>query len=318
MEILRVKISALAALVAPLALAAVYPLLPEYQRALMSRVLILSIYSYGYAVCFQMIGLMSLGHAALFASGMYGAGLYAFYASPDPLAALLVGVAASTLLSILFGLVSTRVGGSYFMIGTLLASQALYLAALHFNEVTGGEQGLVLEKEATIVGALGPLLSELDARYFTSLAALTIVIVCVTILSHSRLGRLFHALRDDEGKLEALGYNTSALKLVAFTISGALSGASGALQALLYGYIGAGYAGILNSVEPVLWVIVGGPYIQVGPLLGCLAVNLLSDLARGLLRGHVLTVGAGLVAFAFATGRLRWAYRLLGVSRGRG
>ncbi|GBC70380.1 hypothetical protein HRbin02_00146 [Candidatus Calditenuaceae archaeon HR02] len=314
---MRPRPTNIAALIIPVILAAAYPALPDYQKALMSRVLILSIYSYGYAVCFQMIGVMSLGHAALFAAGMYGAGFYAFYVSPDPFPALSVGVASSVLLSMLLGVLAMRVGGHYLMIGTLLASQTLYLAALHFNDITGGEQGLVLRGEATIVRALKPLLSELDARYVASLLALTVAVVGITLLTSSRLGRLLLAVRDDEEKLESLGYNTSLLKLLAFSISGALSGASGSLIALLYGYVGAGYAGVLNSVEPVLWVLVGGPYVEFGPFLGCLLVNLLADAARALLRGHVLVVGAGLVAFALATGRLRWAYQLMARWRSR-
>ncbi len=314
---MRPRPTIIASLTIPIILAVAYPFLPEYQKALVARIMILSIYSYGYAVCFQMVGIMSLGHAALFAAGMYGAGLYAYYISPDPFVALAVGVASSVLLSMLLGVLAMRVGGAYLMIGTLLASQALYLVALHFNEITGGEQGLVLRGEATITGALKPLLSELDARYMVSLIALTVVVAGITILSSSRLGRMLLAVRDDEEKLESLGYNTSILKLLAFSISGALSGASGSLLALLYSYVGAGYAGVLNSVEPVLWVLVGGPYVEFGPFLGSLLVNLLADTARGLLRGHVLVVGAGLVAFALATGRLRWAYQILGRWRSR-
>ncbi|MEM0482254.1 MAG: branched-chain amino acid ABC transporter permease [Nitrososphaerota archaeon] len=308
---MRPRPNNIVALIILVILAAAYPVLPEYQKALVSRVMILSIYSYGYAVCIQMIGVMSLGHAALFAAGMYGAGLYAYYVSPDPFLALVVGVAVSVLLSMLLGVLAMRVGGAYLMIGTLLASQTLYLAALHFNDITGGEQGLVLRGEATIVGVLKPLFPELDARYVASLFALTVAVAGVTLLSSSRLGRMLLAVRDDEEKLESLGYNTHLLKLLAFSISGALSGASGSLLALLYGYVGAGYAGVLNSVEPVLWVLVGGPYVEFGPFLGCLLVNLLADTARGLLRGHVLVVGAGLVAFALATGRLRWAYHII-------
>ncbi|MCS7145995.1 MAG: branched-chain amino acid ABC transporter permease [Nitrososphaerota archaeon] len=314
---MRPRLSNLAPLVIPLLLAAAYPLLPEYPKALAARIMTLSIYSYGYAVCFHMIGVMSLGHAALFAAGMYGAGLYTIHVSPDPLMALAAGIASAVSLSLLLGGLAARVRGPYLMIATLLASQTIYLAALHFNEVTGGEQGLVLEREATLVGVFRPLMAEADARYFISLLTLSAAVAGVSLLSASRLGKLFLALRDDEEKLESLGYNTSLLKLTAFSVSGVLSGASGALQALLYSYVGAGYVGIFNSVEPVLWTLVGGPYVQVGPFLGCLLVNVLGDLARGLPRGHVLVVGVGLVAFSFATGRLGWVYRLLGVSRGR-
>lgn len=300
----------------PLVFAVAYPALSEYARSFLARVMILAIYSYGYAICFQMLGLLSLGHAALFAAGMYGAGLYTVYVSPDPFSALALGILAALSLSSIMGLLTTRSGGPYLMISTLLATQAIYLAALHFNDFTGGEQGIVLRREATLVWALSPWLNEIDARYFVSLLTLAITLTGVWVISSTRLGRLFLAARDDEEKLESLGYNTATLKLLGFILSGVLSGVAGALQALLYGYVGAGYAGVLNSVEPILWVLVGGPYIQIGPLLGCMLVNVVADFTRGLLRGHVLIVGFGLVLIAFATGRLSWAYRLLRRSRG--
>jgi len=300
----------------PAVLACIYPILPEYAKFFLARVMILSVYAYGYAICFQMLGMLSLGHAALFAAGMYGAGLYTIYASPSPLSALLMGVAAALAFSLAMGLLSTRVGGPFLTITTLLAAQALYLVALHFNEITGGEQGIVLGREATLVWPLSPWLGESDSRYLFSLVTLVIAVTGVWALSRSRLGKLFIAVRDDEEKLESLGYNTATLKLLGFALSGVYSGTAGALQALLYSYVGAGYAGILNSVEPVLWVLVGGPLIQVGPLLGCMLVNIIADLARGMLRGHVLIVGLGLVLIAFAAGRLSWAYRLLRRSTG--
>jgi len=290
----------LLALAAILSLAAVYPLLPDYYRSFTARVLILSVYSYGYAVCFRMMGVMSLGHAALFAAGMYGAGLYTIYVEPNPLSALLAGIAASVLASAALGALALRVGGHYLMIGTLLAAETLYLSALHFNDVTGGEQGRVLERGGTIVGALSGMAGEMEIRYLISLLALSLAVAAVSALSYSGLGRLIVALRDDEEKLWSLGYNTSAIKLAGFAVSGALSGASGALNALLYGYMGAEYAGLLNSVEPILWTLAGGPLIQVGPLIGCIAVNIVSDIARGVTRGHVFVVGGGLVALALA------------------
>jgi len=296
-----------------------YLLLPDYGRTLLTRIMILSIYSYGFAVTFHLLGVMSLGHAALFAAGMYGAGLYALR-SPvgGPPAAIAAGLASSLIASVILCLVTLRTRGPYTMIATLLLSQALYLLMLHFNEVTGGEQGIVLPRQATVAWQLGGVLGEVGSRYFVALAGLTAAVLSVLLLHRSRLGRILLALRDDEDKLESLGYDRRLYRLIGFSVSGLLSGLSGSLYTLIYGYMGAGFAGVMNSVQPILWVLVGGPLVELSPFVGCLAVGLLSDLASGLVRGHVLVVGLGLVAIALATRRLVWVSRLLGRLEGVG
>jgi branched-chain amino acid transport system permease protein len=300
-------------------LALLYLLLPDYGRTLLTRIMILSIYSYGFAVTFHLLGVMSLGHAALFAAGMYGAGLYALR-SPvgGPPAAIAAGLASSLIASVILCLVTLRTRGPYTMIATLLLSQALYLLMLHFNEVTGGEQGIVLPRQATVAWQLGGVLGEVGSRYFVALAGLTAAVLSVLLLHRSRLGRILLALRDDEDKLESLGYDRRLYRLIGFSVSGLLSGLSGSLYTLTYGYMGAGFAGVMNSVQPILWVLAGGPLVELSPFVGCLAVGLLSDLASGLVRGHMLVVGLGLVAIALATRRLVWVSRLLGRLEGVG
>jgi branched-chain amino acid transport system permease protein len=270
-------------------------------------------------VTFHLLGVMSLGHAALFAAGMYGAGLYALR-SPvgGPPAAIAAGLASSLIASVILFLVTLRTRGPYTMIATLLLSQALYLLMLHFNEVTGGEQGIVLPRQATVAWQLGGVLGEVGSRYFVALAGLTAAVLSVLLLHRSRLGRILLALRDDEDKLESLGYDRRLYRLIGFSVSGLLSGLSGSLYTLIYGYMGAGFAGVMNSVQPILWVLAGGPLVELSPFVGCLAVGLLSDLASGLVRGHVLVVGLGLVAIALATRRLVWVSRLLGRLEGVG
>jgi branched-chain amino acid transport system permease protein len=303
-----------------LGLALLYLVLPEYGRALLARLMILAVYSYGYAVTFHMLGVMSLGHASLFASGMYGAGLYALYfPAGGPVGSVAAGLAASLVASIALGVVTLRTRGPYMMVATLLASQALYLLLLHFNEVTGGEQGVVLPRELTMAWQLLLLgLGESESRYLVSLAALSGAAASVSFLSSSKLGRTLVAMRDDEERVESLGYDRRLYRLAGFAVSGLLSGLSGALYVLMYGYMGAGFAGVMNSVQPILWVLAGGPSILIGPLAGCLAVTLLSDLAGGLVRGHVLVVGLGLVAIALAARRLSSVARTLGRVTGHG
>ena len=74
---------------------------------------------------------------------------------------------------------------------------------------------------------------------------------------HSPIGRVFIAVRENEPRTQMLGYNTFGYKLLALTVSGTLSGMSGAAYALLFAYVGSTFASTQYSIYPLLWVLLG-------------------------------------------------------------
>jgi branched-chain amino acid transport system permease protein len=135
-------------------------LLPAYDHTNMARIMILASFAMGYNLLLGYTGLMSLGHAMFFAAGLYGAGLTVHYFGFDPLSAFIAGIAAGLCLSIAIGLVALRTSGVSFMIVTLMFAQACFLLTLYFNEITGGDQGFVLDLSAwnwDLGGEEGPL-----------------------------------------------------------------------------------------------------------------------------------------------------------------
>ena len=125
--------------------------LPPYHHTNVARILVLAVYALGYNVLLGYTGLMSLGHAMFFAAGMYGAGLPVYYFEFGALAALGSGILCGIVVAALFGLVALRTSGVSFLIVSLMFAQAFYLASLYFNEITLGDQGLILS------GKLAPL-----------------------------------------------------------------------------------------------------------------------------------------------------------------
>ena len=125
--------------------------LPPYHHTNVARILVLAVYALGYNVLLGYTGLMSLGHAMFFAAGMYGAGLPVYYFEFGAPAALCVGIVAGIVVAALFGWMALRTSGVSFLIVSLMFAQAFFLASLYFNEITLGDQGLILS------GKLAPL-----------------------------------------------------------------------------------------------------------------------------------------------------------------
>ena len=267
--------------------------LPPYHFTNFARIMVLAVFAMGYNIAFGVTGLLSLGHALLLAAGMYGTGL-AITALGWPAApALLAGVVAGGVMALAVGVLALRTAGVAFMIVTLMFAQAGYLTILYFGPVTGGDEGLVLARGARAIGGLD--LSADTPRYLAALALFATALLANLALVRSRLGRVMVAMRENEERSRMLGYNPFAVKLAALVISGLYAGAAGAGYAVLFGYIGASFAGIQYSILPLLWVLLGGAGVVLGPLVGVLVMFYLIDISSGYTTAHLLVVGLALL-----------------------
>jgi urea transport system permease protein len=108
-------------------------------------------------------------------------------------------------------------------------------------------------------------------------AIVTLTFLAGTWLLSSRFGRLLRATRDNTNRVRFLGYDPTPYKIVAFAISGALAGISGALFALHAGVISPALVSVTPSIEMVVWAAVGGRISLGGAIAGALAVNFAKD-----------------------------------------
>lgn len=92
-----------------------------------------------------------------------------------------------------------------------------------------------------------------------------------------------------------LGYNTFRYKLLAFALSGGISGMAGSVYTLLFSYLGSSFASILYSIYPLLWTLLGGVGTAVGPLMGTAVMTYVLDTASGLTDSYLIVVGAALI-----------------------
>jgi branched-chain amino acid transport system permease protein len=276
--------------------------LPAYHHTNVARILVLSAYALGYNVLLGYTGLMSLGHAMFFAAGMYGAGLPVYYLGAAGASGMALGIAAGLALALLFGLLALRTSGVAFLIVSLMVAQALYLASLHFNEITLGDQGFIV--------SLG--LTE-TAKYNAALALFAAALLGCLALRLSPVGRVLVAIRENEERTRLLGYDSFRYRLLSLVVSGGLAAAAGAAYTLLFSYAGSTFASILFSIYPLLWTLLGGVGTLLGPLVGTGLMFYLVDYASSLTSAYLLLVGIALVVLVLwfpqgllGTVRARW------------
>jgi len=289
--------------------------LPAYYHGLMARILVLAVFAMGYNVLFGYAGLLSLGHAMFFAAGMYGAGLGVVHFGLGVPLAFVSGLACGAVLSVVIGLLALRTSGVAFMIVTMMFAQVFALSLIYFAAWTGGDQGLVIPQTARMLnfGAVALDLTDPTVRYMTALALCAVALFMTAALVRSRHGRVLVAIRENEERTKMLGYDTFANKLVAVTVSGTISAAAGAAFALLFGYVGASFAGVQYSILPLLWVLLGGAATTLGPLLGTLVMYVVTDTASSFTSAWLLIVGVVLILLVLffpkgilGTLRARW------------
>lgn len=276
--------------------------LPDYHHTNVARILVLATFAVGYNVAFGYTGLLSLGHAMFFAAGLYGAGMTAqFLQFPVP-AAFAVGVASGLALAFVVGLIALRTTGVSFLIVTLMFAQAVYLTTLYFNDVTRGDEGFVLgaaTRQLRLGGTVFPL-TDPDVRYNAALLLFTLSYLSSIVLLRSPIGRVLVAVRENEPRAQMLGYDAFGYKLLALSVSGALSGMSGAAYALLFGYVGSTFASTQYSIYPLLWVLLGGAGTALGPLVGTGLMFYLVEFSSEVTSSYMIVVGVILVVLVIA------------------
>ena len=272
-------------------------ILPTYHHSSVSKIMLLASYAIGYNFLLGYTGLMSLGHAMFFSSGMYSMGLGIYYLELSPLNGVIFSASFSLMVSLIFGLFALRTSGVSFLIVTLMFGQTFYLSILYFNEFTFGHDGFSLAKYLGSLVIFGKeyLFSNPDIRYNFALVLLTSYLLIATFIVLSPVGRILIAIRENESRTQLLGYNVFYYKLFALVLSGTFSGVAGAMHGLLFSYIGTTFAEIHHSISPLLWTLLGGAGTVIGPLFGTGIMYYLIDFISEITKNYLLVVGIVLI-----------------------
>ncbi len=263
--------------------AVVYPFFaPIYYRGLVIQVMIFGMFAMSLDLLLGYTGMPSFGHAAYFGLGVYGA---AYLASTNPRALdltsnLLVTIPIVVVLVALFalfvGFFAIRTTGVYFLMITLAAAQMVFSIFNRWTEVTGGSDGLTGVANAEIgIGPLSYAFSPLRVPYyFLTLVFFLLAWYLMRQIINSPFGWTLQGIRENEGRMKALGYNTDAYKLAVFVIAGAFAALAGVLQAHFFQGASPTSLFLNTSGEAMLALVIGGPGTLFGGVLGAFVVKM--------------------------------------------
>jgi branched-chain amino acid transport system permease protein len=264
--------------------------LTKYYAQLLTEILIWGILAMALDLILGYIGIISFGHAALFGLGAYGAAICLVKLGSGFWLALAIGLLVPVVFAIAVGGLSLYIKGAYFTIITLVAAEIVHTIALSFP-IFGGENGLNFDVPMLNMGFFRISLAEpLHYYYLVLLFFLLSYFICRRI-TQSPMGKVFQALKDNEERAKAIGYDVRKYKIVAFVISGFFSGLSGILYVILQRYANPDFLHFVISGEVVIWTLIGGMGTLFGPVIGTGFVILLGDLLSTWMQNYLVVIG---------------------------
>lgn len=285
--------------IAPFVALALFLVLPIFVREGFYLDLLLFTFMYaamsvGWNIMGGFAGYISLGHVGFFGLGSYLAGLMVVHWGipvfvSAPFVGVLVAIAGAGL-----GWISLRARGTSFVIVTLTFTYMIQLIALNWRDLTGGSSGLYLP----LLDLPGDLV--IVPFYYSMLILLVVAIAISILIRRSKFGLGLMAIREEEGKADGSGVNTSFYKILAFAISVSFAGVAGALHAQYLNYIDPDLAfELIITLNLIIMTLVGSRGTIWGPVLGAFIIMPVSQYLIYLvptgIAGQVHLIALGLV-----------------------
>lgn len=271
----------------------ILPFLTPY-HAVATNILIVGLFATGFNILLGFTGQLSFGHASFYGLGAYGAGLLIVKLNAPLWAGMLGGVLAATIGGVVIGYLSLRRSDVYFSLLTLAFSQILYFLAFQLRSITGGDDGL---RGIPVFAILGIDLGKTLNMYYFAFLFFIIMTYIARVILRSPLGKAMRAVKENEDRAIACGFNTQRIKLISFIISGVYGGLAGSLYCIHLRHVPVDLLHWAMNGEVIFVSIVGGVGTFFGPIVGSIAFLLLHDYLQVVFTRWELVVGMILIFF---------------------
>ena len=236
---------------------------------LMTEIMIFGLFALGFNLLLGHTGILSFGHAAYFGMGCYGCGMAIRYFGLSVWGGLGVSMVSGALLAAIVGALAIKKRGVYFAMISMAIAQMFYFMALSpFKKWTGGEDGLKFIPKLTLSFPFPVDLQSPFPLYYFVYAIVGISILCIWRILNSPFGRLLQAIRENEQRTIASGYNVTMAKFISLLFSGLFSALAGGLFCVYLGYGPLSALFWLTSGTILLMTILGGMHTFIGPVVG--------------------------------------------------
>ncbi|MFV2081717.1 MAG: branched-chain amino acid ABC transporter permease [bacterium] len=295
----------------PLVAAAFLLLAPILTVQRTTDFIIFSIFVLAYDLLYGYMGRLSFGHMLYLGVGAYAVALFAEHVSANPFLAILAALASGVAVGLLLGPIIVRTTGACFALINLAFNQVgFFLALTAFAKWTGGEDGMAAFFDTVWI-------LNFDNRYTVfgfSLFSLILVVFLMRRLTRSPFGILLRMIKENETRVQFLGYNTHRYKLLAFILSTTIAAFSGALTILNYTYVTPSFIDTTRNVEVIFASLIGGAGSVFGALLGGVSYMAISNYLPNYVQRWEMFLGIALLllVFRFQTGL--WGFIVARVS----
>ena len=293
----------------------IFPFLMPYET-LAINILIFGLYAVGFNLLFGYTGMLSFGHAAFLGVGSYLAGIVVVHAGWPWWVAIGVGVVSSCFAGLVIGYLAIRTRGIYFSMVTLALAQIVYYGFYKAERWTGGENGLrgVRVEAITLPGISIDFLNPLN-KYYVILVFVALALWFVSRLLDSPFGAVIEAIRENEKRAAACGYDVARSKLLVFVLSAGICGLAGALRALHLSIVPIDSLHYLQSGQAVMMCLLGGMGTFLGPFIGAAVFLYLEDVVTNVTRYWMGVVGIIFMVFVLFFPKGVWGTTLDWVAR---
>ena len=272
-----------------------YLLFPD-NLALLTRIIAIALLVLSLDLVTGYCGIATLGHAALFGSGAYAAGIVsAHYGITDPLLMTLAGIAGGAVAGLVCGAIILRAHGLPQLVLSIALINLFHELANKTSGWTGGSDGLSDISTDPLLGYF-----EFDlyghTAYVFGVVLLLVVFVLLRLLVRSPFGMLCRGIKEDPLRIKAMGASPKAALMKMYVISGAVAGVGGALTAISTQVVGLDSLSFTLSAESLVMLVLGGTGSLFGALSGTIIFMLFEDYVSAANPFHWLTmVGALLI-----------------------
>jgi branched-chain amino acid transport system permease protein len=263
-----------------------------YYINISSQILLFAVFALGLNVLVGYGGLVSLGHAGLFATAGY-AGALMLQAGYGHLAADIAALVLALAAAAVFGVLALRSTGIGFLMITLALGQIVWGVAYRWASLTNGDNGVNV---TTRPRPFGVSLANADSFYYATLLIFLAAVASMAVFVRSPFGASLCGTRDQARRMNALGYNVWLIRFLAFLFSGFWSGIAGLLFIYYTNFISPQVASLQTSAEVLLMVISGGTATLLGPIAGAAIVVIMKNVVSAYVERWNLVLGVIFVA----------------------
>ena len=270
-------------------------LFSSYQTGVMTTALMYVVLGLGLNIVVGLAGLLDLGYVAFYAVGAYSYALLNYHYGLSFWLALPVGALLGALFGVLLGFPVLRLRGDYLAIVTLGFGEIIRLVLENWNEFSFGPSGIADIPRPAFFGHQFSLDGSNRFLYYIMIAFVVFTIFVVTRLQHSRIGRAWIALREDEVACQAMGIDRTRTKLTAFALGATWAGMMGVVFAAKTTFVNPASFTFLESAMILSIVVLGGMGSVAGVVAGAFILILLPEHLRAFSEYRMLIFGALMV-----------------------